>query len=54
MPEQRTIPMLSYEDPIAAEWLERAFGFRETGGFGTHVNLELNGDRVTVDRPSTD
>jgi uncharacterized glyoxalase superfamily protein PhnB len=55
MPDQRTIPMLSYEDPIAAaEWLVSAFGFRETGRLGTHVNLELNGGRVMVDRPSAD
>jgi len=55
MPAQRTIPMLSYEHPLAAaDWLVHAFGFKETGRFGTHVNLELNGGQVMVDRPSPD
>jgi len=47
--------MLSYEDPLAAaDWLVRAFGFQETGRFGTHVNLELDGGQIMVDRPSPD
>jgi uncharacterized glyoxalase superfamily protein PhnB len=55
MSPQRIIPMLSYENPIAAaDWLARAFGFHETGRLGTHVNLELNGGQVMLDRPSPD
>jgi uncharacterized glyoxalase superfamily protein PhnB len=44
--------MLSYEDPLAAaDWLADAFGFHETGRLGTHVNLELNGGEIMLDRP---
>ncbi len=32
MPEQRVIPMFSYEDVgRAADWIAAAFGFTETG-----------------------
>jgi uncharacterized glyoxalase superfamily protein PhnB len=47
--------MLSYEDPLAAaDWLAHAFGFQETARVGTHVDLQLNGGRIMVDRPSPD
>jgi uncharacterized glyoxalase superfamily protein PhnB len=53
MSQQRTVPMLSYEDPLAAAaWLAHAFGFHETGRLGTHVDLELNGGQIMLDRPS--
>jgi hypothetical protein len=47
MSQQRTVPILSYEDPLAAAaWLARAFGFHETGRLGTHGDLELNGGQI--------
>ena len=56
---QRAIPMLSYEDVgRAAEWISKAFGFRETGRFvdedGTvsHANMELDGAVVMLGWPS--
>jgi uncharacterized glyoxalase superfamily protein PhnB len=55
---QRAVPMLSYEDVAkAAEWLTRAFGFREvdrvTGEDGTvsHLELDLDGARVMLGWP---
>ena len=61
MPEQRVIPMLSYEDAgRAADWIAAAFGFTETGrwsdddGRATHVNMELDGGMIMLGRPSSD
>jgi uncharacterized glyoxalase superfamily protein PhnB len=55
------VPMLSYEDVAqAADWVARAFGFRETGrwadagGRVTHVNMELGGGVVMLGSPSPD
>jgi PhnB protein len=57
--EQRALPMLAYEDAgRAADWLVRAFGFREleryrdTRGTVTDVLLERDGARVLVGHPS--
>ena len=55
----RAIPMLSYEDVgAAAEWLERAFGFEESGerfddgeGHVTHAELSLDGATVFLGWP---
>jgi uncharacterized glyoxalase superfamily protein PhnB len=53
--QQRIVPMLSYEDPGAsADWLVRAFGFTERERIGSHVNLELGGALVMLDRPNAD
>jgi uncharacterized glyoxalase superfamily protein PhnB len=53
------IPMISYEDVAqAADWIVRAFGFRETGrwadgdGRVTHVNMELGEGVVMLGSPS--
>ncbi len=56
---QRAVPLLSYEDVgAAAEWLVRAFGFRERGerftdeeGRVTHAELELGGALVMLGWP---
>ena len=56
---QRAVPMLSYEDVgAAAEWLSRAFGFRERGerytepdGRVTHAELDLDGAQVMLGWP---
>ncbi|HEY1368898.1 MAG TPA: VOC family protein [Gaiellaceae bacterium] len=59
MPDQVVTPMLSYADPgAAADWLCRAFGFRETfrltedSGKVSHVDLELGGGHVMLGCPS--
>jgi PhnB protein len=59
MPEQRVIPMFSYEDVgHAADWIAEAFGFTETGrwsdesGRVTHVNMELDGGMIMLGYPS--
>lgn len=61
MAEQRVIPMFSYEDVgLAADWIAKAFGFRETGrwadddGQVTHVNMELDGGVIMLGYPSPD
>jgi uncharacterized glyoxalase superfamily protein PhnB len=61
MPEQRVIPMLSYEDVgRAADWISNAFGFEETGrwsdddGRVTHVTMELDGGEFMLGYPSPD
>src|SRR6266508_1010107 len=61
MPEQRIIPMFSYEDVGgAADWIARAFGFEETGrwsdddGRVTHVTMELDGGMFMLGYPSPD
>ena len=61
MPEQRVVPMFSYEDVgRAADWIARAFGFTETGrwadddGRVTHVNMELDGGLIMLGYPSVD
>ena len=61
MPEQRVIPMFSYEDVgRAADWIAQAFGFTETGrwsdddGKVTHVNMELDGGMIMLGYPSPD
>lgn len=59
---QRAVPMLSYEDVgAAAEWLARAFGFRERGerytepdGRVTHAELDLDGAQVMLGWPGPD
>jgi uncharacterized glyoxalase superfamily protein PhnB len=57
--DQVVTPMLSYESPAeAADWLVRAFGFRETfrlteeDGRVGHVDLELGGGHVMLGCPS--
>ena len=59
MPEQRVVPMFSYEDVgRAADWIAQAFGFTETGrwadddGRVTHVNMELDGGMIMLGYPS--
>lgn len=53
-------PMLSYEDVgAAADWLCAAFGFSETGRFGsdgrvTHVNLAIGDSIVMLGWPGPD
>lgn len=55
----RATPMISYEDVgAAAEWLERAFGFEESGerfedgeGHVTHAELSLDGATVFLGWP---
>jgi uncharacterized glyoxalase superfamily protein PhnB len=61
MPEQRVIPMLSYEDAgRAADWIAAAFGFTETArwsdddGRASHVNMELDGGMIMLGYPSPD
>jgi uncharacterized glyoxalase superfamily protein PhnB len=60
MPEQRVIPMFSYEDVgRAADWIAQAFGFTETGrwsdeGRVTHLNMELDGGMIMLAFPSQD
>jgi uncharacterized glyoxalase superfamily protein PhnB len=61
VPEQRVIPMFSYEDVgRAADWIAQAFGFTETGrwvdddGRVTHVNMELDGGMIMLGYPSAD
>jgi uncharacterized glyoxalase superfamily protein PhnB len=61
MPEQRVIPMFSYEDVgRAADWIAAAFGFAETGrwsddeGRVTHLNMELDGGMIMLGYPSPD
>jgi uncharacterized glyoxalase superfamily protein PhnB len=61
MPEQRVVPMFSYEDVgRAADWIAQAFGFTETGrwadddGRVTHVNMELDGGMIMLGYPSPD
>ena len=61
MPEQRVVPMLSYEDSgRAADWIAEAFGFEETGrwtdgeGRATHVNMEFDGGMFMLGWPSPD
>jgi uncharacterized glyoxalase superfamily protein PhnB len=57
--EQRAVPLVSYEDVgAAAEWLTKAFGFRERGeryadseGRVTHAELELDGAIVMLGWP---
>lgn len=55
------VPMLSYEDVAgAADWLVRAFGFRERerfteeDGTASHVELELGTGLVMLGRPGLD
>jgi PhnB protein len=60
-PAQRAVPMLSYEDVGAAvDWLERAFGFHESGrrftdetGRVTHAEIELEDGTVMLGWPGT-
>jgi uncharacterized glyoxalase superfamily protein PhnB len=61
MPEQRVVPMFSYEDVgRAADWIAQAFGFTETGrwadddGRVTHVTMELDGGMIMLGYPSPD
>jgi uncharacterized glyoxalase superfamily protein PhnB len=61
MPEQRVIPMFSYEDVgRAADWIATAFGFTETGrwsddeGRVTHLNMEFDGGMIMLGYPSAD
>jgi uncharacterized glyoxalase superfamily protein PhnB len=61
MPEQRVVPMLSYEDAgRAADWIADAFGFKETGrwadddGRTTHVNMDFEGGMFMLGCPSPD
>jgi uncharacterized glyoxalase superfamily protein PhnB len=61
MPEQRAIPMFSYEDVgRAADWIADAFGFTETGrwtdesGRVTHVNMDLDGGMIMLGNPGPD
>ena len=60
MPDQPIVPMLAYENGVAAiDWLTNAFGFRERmrlvedGRLG-HAELELNGGIVMLATPSPD
>jgi PhnB protein len=55
----RAIPMIAYEDASsAAEWLARAFGFRELERFNdergvpTDIVMDLEGAEVIVGHPS--
>lgn len=59
MSQQRVVPMLAYEDASrAAEWIARAFGFRETARFTdergvvTDVVLERDAAEVLVGHPT--
>jgi uncharacterized glyoxalase superfamily protein PhnB len=59
-PLPRVVPMLSYEDVAGmAEWLGRAFGFRETvrltdpDGSASHVEMEYEGGVIMLGRPGT-
>ena len=57
---QRVIPMIAYEDAGAAiDWLDTAFGFRESGerytdekGVVTHAEMELEGARIMLSTPT--
>ena len=58
---QSVIPMISYEDGIAAmEWLAKAFGFRErtriTGPDGrlSHGEMEISGGLMMLATPTPD
>jgi len=59
MTEQRVFPMLAYEDAsLAAEWICKAFGFREKERFHdgvgtvTDVVLDLDGAEILVGHPT--
>jgi uncharacterized glyoxalase superfamily protein PhnB len=59
MADQRVFPMLAYENAgLAAEWICKVFGFRETERFHdgvgtvTDVVLELDGATVIVGHPT--
>lgn len=60
MPQQRVVPMLSYEDVgAAADWLVAAFGFEEVERYDwegrvAHVTLELGEGVVYLGSPSAD
>lgn len=62
MQTQTVIPMLSYEDGIAAiEWLSRAFGFRERmrmvdkeNGRLTHGEMEIGDGIIMLATPTPD
>jgi uncharacterized glyoxalase superfamily protein PhnB len=62
MSSQNIIPMLSYENGIAAvEWLKLAFGFEENMGMRmtegerlTHAELKLNDNIIMLATPSPD
>ncbi len=56
---QRIMPMLAYVDAAAAaEWLSRAFGFREVErfadarGVATDIVMEYDGEKLLVGHPS--
>jgi PhnB protein len=57
---QRVIPMIAYEDAGAAiDWLDNAFGFRESGerytdenGVVTHAEMELDGAHIMLSTPT--
>ena len=57
---QRVTPMIAYEDAGAAiDWLDRAFGFRESGerytdenGVVTHAEMELDGAQIMLSTPT--
>ena len=57
---QRVIPMIAYEDAGAAiDWLESAFGFRESAerhtdenGVVTHAEMELDGAQIMLSTPT--
>jgi uncharacterized glyoxalase superfamily protein PhnB len=63
-PARRTpsvVPMISYEDGVAAlEWLESAFGFRETArltsldGRLSHGEMEAGGGLIMLASPTAD
>ncbi|MGE5837849.1 MAG: VOC family protein [Acidobacteriota bacterium] len=60
-PSPTVIPMISYEDGIAAlEWLSRAFGFRETArmtspdGRLAHGEMEAGDGLIMLASPSPD
>lgn len=60
MPQQRVVPMLSYEDvDAAADWLVDAFGFEEVERFDwegrvAHVTLKLGEGVVFLGSPSAE
>jgi len=59
---QRAVPFLSYENVgVAVDWLQSAFGFRESGqrytepdGRVTHAELEMDGATVMLGWPGPD
>jgi uncharacterized glyoxalase superfamily protein PhnB len=58
-PDQGVVPMLSYEDGVAAlEWLARAFGFTETArwtepdGRLSHGEMETGGGAIMLAAPT--